>query len=134
MRWAITQGAFLCDFGMFAGSNFVAIGKGHLCEEVVDIGLLEAILAPVGDFEGLTSERLGLFHELCMFAGRLLPLDLGQFQQDVGLEFNEPDPTATREGLVQIRLGASEVAQAVPMPSRLTKMLGISGSRILIPA
>ena len=108
---------------MLAGGGGVFAVEGELGQEVVDVGLLQAVLAAVGDVEGLLGElgRLGgIVFE---------PMPAGQGEQDVGLELDELDAVATRQGFAEVALGLCEVCEV-----RGAIAFGSSGERGVGPA
>ncbi len=97
MRRAVALGPLSGDLGMPAGAGPVAVVEGELGEQVVDVGLVEAVLAAVGDGEGLFGEGA-------------VAVQPGQREQDGGLDLDQVDAAAAGEGFVEVVLGHGSLA------------------------
>ena len=97
VRRAVTVGAVLGFLGVLAGFGGLAGVQGQAGQEVVDVGLVEAVLAAVGDGEGSLS-------------GLAVLVQARPDQQDGGFELDQIDAAAAGEGFVEVGLGGGGLA------------------------
>jgi hypothetical protein len=92
VRRAVAVGVVLGFLGVAAGFGGLAGVEGEARQEVVDVGLVEAVLAAVRDGEGF-------------LGGLAVLVQARQGQQDGGFEIDQVDAAAAGEGFVEVGLG-----------------------------
>ena len=104
---AVALGAFLGGLGVGAGGGEVAGVEVEPGQEVVDVGLLQTVLASPSDAQGF----LGVTAGGLRLALRTAPAGPGK--QDVGLDFDEVDPAAAGEGFGEVLFGLGQMLIAL---------------------
>ena len=112
VRRAVAVGVVLGFLGLVAGFGGLAGFEGQAGQEVVDLGLVEAVLAAVGDSQGVFSETPGLG----AVATPVMPARPGQ--QDGGFELDQVDAAAADESFVEVGLGGDRLTEVRVGPAQ----------------